>query len=231
MRQAGQNLPGPGTLVSCLIKGPKPLRSPYPVHCDPPSGLISIPRDFFLPRHRQGFLGTRVVSVTHLLSHVLSTCELSWHLISDGTQESPLFTVPAALPPPRGGELGRPAGICTCTGPHQTHLFTFTFTWESGWNLYPPLPSLRAQLVKKQPAMQQTWVGKICWRRDRLSTPIFLDFPCGSAGKESHLQCGRPGFDPWVGRIPWRKERLPTPVFWPGEFHGLYIYEITKSQT
>ena len=47
------------------------------------------------------------------------------------------------------------------------------------------------------------------------------NFPCDSAGKEIHLQCGRPGFDPWVGKILWRKEWLPTPVFWPGEFHGL----------
>ena len=35
----------------------------------------------------------------------------------------------------------------------------------------------------------------------------------------THLQCGRPGFDPLFGKI-WRRERLPTPVFWPGEFHG-----------
>ena len=25
----------------------------------------------------------------------------------------------------------------------------------------------------------------ICWRRDRLRTPVVLGFPCGSAGKES----------------------------------------------
>ena len=31
----------------------------------------------------------------------------------------------------------------------------------------------------------QFWVGKICWRRDRLPTPVFLGFACGSAGKES----------------------------------------------
>ena len=51
-------------------------------------------------------------------------------------------------------------------------------------------------------------------------------FPCGSAGKESACNVGRPGFDPWVGKIPWRREqrreRLPTLVFWPGEFHGLH---------
>ena len=43
------------------------------------------------------------------------------------------------------------------------------------------------------------------------------DFPCGSAGKESNLQCRRPAFDPWVGKIPWRRE-----ILWPGEFYGLY---------
>ena len=36
--------------------------------------------------------------------------------------------------------------------------------------------SLIAQLVKNPPAMQETlvgsWVGKICWRRDRLPTPV-----------------------------------------------------------
>ena len=62
-------------------------------------------------------------------------------------------------------------------------------------------------------------VRKICWRRDRLPTPVFLGFPGGSAGKES--ACGRPGFHPWVGKIPWRRERLPPPVFWSGEFQGL----------
>ena len=86
--------------------------------------------------------------------------------------------------------------------------------------------SLIAQLVKNLPAMQKTLVRsssvRKILRRDRLPTPVFLGFPCGSAGKKISLQCGRPGFDPWVGKIPWRRERLPTPVFWPRKFHGLY---------
>ena len=45
------------------------------------------------------------------------------------------------------------------------------------------------------------------------------------------LQCRRPRFNPRVGKIPWRREWLPTPVFWPGEFHGLYIHGVAKSQT
>ena len=36
-----------------------------------------------------------------------------------------------------------------------------------------------------------SWVGKIPWRRYRLPTLVFLDFPCGSAGKESAPQWGR----------------------------------------
>ena len=30
-----------------------------------------------------------------------------------------------------------------------------------------------AQLVKNPPAMWETWVGKIPWRRERLPTPVF----------------------------------------------------------
>ena len=67
-----------------------------------------------------------------------------------------------------------------------------------------------------------SWVWKIPWRRDSLSTPVFLGFPCGSAGKESTRNAGDLGSIPGLGRFPWRRERLPTPVFWPGEFHGLY---------
>ena len=34
------------------------------------------------------------------------------------------------------------------------------------------------------------WVWKMRWRRDRLPTPVFLGFPCGSAGKESACNAG-----------------------------------------
>ena len=95
--------------------------------------------------------------------------------------------------------------------------------------------SLIAQLVKNLPAMQRpqfnSWVGKICWRQDRLPTPVFLGFPGGSAGQESAFCVGDLCLTPGLGKIPWRRERPPTPVFWPGEFHGLYIHEVTKSQT
>ena len=64
------------------------------------------------------------------------------------------------------------------------------------------------------------WVGNILWRRDRLSTPVFLGFPGGSVGKESGCSVGDLGLIPGLKRSP--GEWLPTPVFWPGEFQVLY---------
>ena len=61
--------------------------------------------------------------------------------------------------------------------------------------------------------------GKICWRRDRLPTPVFFGFPYGPygpAGKESACNVGNLGWED-----PLEKGKLPTPVSWPGEFHGL----------
>ena len=52
-----------------------------------------------------------------------------------------------------------------------------------------------AQLVKNLPAMQETWVWKIPWRREQLPTPVFLGFPGGSAGKESACNEGDLGLE------------------------------------
>ena len=52
-----------------------------------------------------------------------------------------------------------------------------------------PWAFLIAQLVKiclqYRRLRSNSWVGKIRWRKDRLPTPIFLGFPCGSTSKES----------------------------------------------
>ena len=54
--------------------------------------------------------------------------------------------------------------------------------------------------------MQETLVqflgGKICWKRDRLPTPVFLDFLGGSEGKESACNAGDLGSIPGLGRSP-----------------------------
>ena len=53
--------------------------------------------------------------------------------------------------------------------------------------------------------MQETLVQflgwQICWRRDRLLTPVFLGLPYGSAGKESAHNAGDLGSIPGLGRL------------------------------
>ena len=64
----------------------------------------------------------------------------------------------------------------------------------------------------------------ICPPFSPIPTPLFLAFPCGSAGNKSTCNAEDLGLIPGrkSGKIPWRREQLSTPVFWPGEFHGLY---------
>ena len=80
---------------------------------------------------------------------------------------------------------------------------TYVFVWAS----------LKAQLEKNLPAMQETWldswVRKICWRRDRLPTPVFLGFPDGSADKESACNAGDLGCIPGLGRSPGEGKGYP----------------------
>ena len=64
-----------------------------------------------------------------------------------------------------------------------------------------------AQLVKNLPAMQKTLV-RFLGQEDTLekgqaTNSSILGFPGDSIGKESSLQCSRPGFNPWVWKIHW----------------------------
>ena len=54
-----------------------------------------------------------------------------------------------------------------------------------------------------------SWVRKIHWRRDRLPTPVFLGFPCGSAGKESTCNAGDLGLIPELGRSSGEEKGYP----------------------
>ena len=61
--------------------------------------------------------------------------------------------------------------------------------------------------------MQETWfdswVRKIPWRRDRLPAPVFLGFPCDSAGKESACNAGDLGSFPGLGKSPGEGKGYP----------------------
>ena len=94
----------------------------------------------------------------------------------------------------------------------------FNSLWVS--TMYARLKTLVAQMVKNLPAMQETRVGKIPWRRDRLPTPLFLNFPGGSDHKEFACNAGDPGSVPGLGGFLEGRHGKPTPVFFPEESHG-----------
>ena len=76
-----------------------------------------------------------------------------------------------------------------------------------------------------------SWVRKICYRRDRLPTPVFLGFPGGSVGKESACNVGDLGSIPGLGRTP--GEGKEYPLQYSGLENSMYSidYGIAKSQT
>ena len=79
--------------------------------------------------------------------------------------------------------------------------------------------------------MINSWVGKIGWRRDRLSIPVFLGFPGGSDGKESTCNAGDLGSILGLGRSPgggpgnpFQCSRLENPMdreAWWATAHGV----------
>ena len=83
--------------------------------------------------------------------------------------------------------------------------------------------------------MQETWldswVRKICWRRNRLPTPVLLGFPRGSAGKESTCNVGD------LGSIPGWEDSPGEGNDYSLQYSGLEnsmdcrAYGVTKSQT
>ena len=87
------------------------------------------------------------------------------------------------------------------------------------------------------PGFFNSWVQKIPWRRERLSTPVFLDVPGGSAAKESSCNAGDLGLIPGLGRSPEGGHGQPTPVFLPGEWRkdrGAWqpaVHGVTKTST
>ena len=100
--------------------------------------------------------------------------------------------------------------IHICTTQSLCHIAenynTVTQVWAS------LIAQLRIHLQCRRPQFN-SWVGKICWRRDRLPTPVFLGFSDSSVGKESACNAGDLWFNSWVQKICWRRDRLPTPVF------------------
>ena len=68
-------------------------------------------------------------------------------------------------------------------------------------------------LVKNPPAIQENQVQFLGWedllRSNRLPTPVFLGFPCGSSGKESSCNAGDLGSIRGLGRSPGKGKGYP----------------------
>ena len=71
----------------------------------------------------------------------------------------------------------------------------------------------------------------IRWRRDRLPTSVFLDFPCGSAGKESARSVGDLGSISGLGRSP--EEGKGYPLQYSGMENSMdsVVHGVTQSWT
>ena len=95
--------------------------------------------------------------------------------------------------------------------------------------------SLIAQLVKNLPAMQETQVWFLGredpWRRDRLSTPIYLGFPGGSAGKESACNAADLGSIPGLGRSPGEGKGYPLQYSGLENSMDYPVHGVTESDT
>ena len=95
--------------------------------------------------------------------------------------------------------------------------------------------SLIAQLVKNPPAMQKTWfnswVRNIHRRRDRLPTPVFSGFPCGSPGKESACNAGDLGLILGFGRSPGEGKGYPLQYSGLENSMDCIVHGVTKSWT
>ena len=95
--------------------------------------------------------------------------------------------------------------------------------------------SLVTQLVKNLLVMQETLV-QFLGRKDplekgRLSTPVFLGFPCGSAGKESACNAGDLDSIPGLGRSPGEGKGYPLQYSGLENSMDCTAHGVTKSRT
>ena len=76
-----------------------------------------------------------------------------------------------------------------------------------------------------------SWDSKIHWRRDRLPNPVFLGFPCGSAGKGSACSMGDLGLIPVLGRSPGEGKGYPLQYSRVENSMNCIVHGVTKSWT
>ena len=76
---------------------------------------------------------------------------------------------------------------------------------------------LKNSLICNSRPWFNSWLGKIPWRRDRLSIPVFTGFPGGLVGKESTCNAGDLDSIPGLGRPSGRGHGNPLLYSYLGE--------------
>ena len=95
--------------------------------------------------------------------------------------------------------------------------------------------SLIAQLVRNPPAMQEIPVWFLdqedLLEKGEATNPVFLGFPCGSAGKESACTVGDLGSIPGLERSPGEGNGYPLQYSGLENSMDYIVHGVAKSQT
>ena len=129
-----------------------------------------------------------------------------------------------------GGRWERDSGWGTCVHPWRMHVDV----WQNQYNIVnwkkKTIIIIKIIIIKKRIHLQcrRPWfnscVGKICWRRNRLPTPVFLAFLCGPAGKESTWNAGHLGSILGLGRFPGKGKGCTLQYSDHGKINILYHF-------
>ena len=123
--------------------------------------------------------------------------------------------------------------ICSCRSPELTVGVPWIISIQYHGQL---LGARRIRFLRILPRFFQrpwfnSWVEKICWRRDRLPTPVFLGFPCGPASRESAHNVGDLGSIPELGRSLGEGKGYPLQYSGLENFMDCLVHGVAKSRT
>ena len=90
----------------------------------------------------------------------------------------------------------------------------FTYPILSSFEGFPGSSASKESVCKSRRPQFDSWVRKLPWRRDRLPTPVFLDFPGGSDGEESAHSTADLGLIPGLERSTGERIGYPLQYSW-----------------
>ena len=92
-----------------------------------------------------------------------------------------------------------------------------------------PHSSVAKESACNQETLVRFLVGKICCKKDRLPSPVFLGFPCGSTGKDSAHNLGDLCLIPGLGRSPGEGKGYPLQYSVLENSMDCIVHGVTKS--